>query len=131
MKCASSDGSTGNDDLINGTETTISINAGGGGGSSRTGDCHGKDIFIPAFQATVSGGNISDIQLWCDNIDDSEPTDNDRTAPDCNNDGSCGTNTGTNTLVKCTKGLGITKIKVSSGTYVTGIQIRCGSASTP
>lgn len=130
MKCASSNNSTGNDDLVNGTETTISINNGGGGGSSHTGDCHGSDIFIPAFQATVSGGNVSDIQLWCDNINDSEPTDNAQPS-DCGSSGACGSDTGTNTLVKCTTGLGITKIKVKSSTFVEGIQIRCGSATTP
>jgi len=132
MKCASSNNSTGNDDLINGTEETISINVGGASGSSHTADCSPSDIFAPAFQAHVNGsGYLSDFQFWCDNINDSAPTDNSRPS-DCGSAGACGVDTGSSTLVECTTGLGITKVKVKTGSgYVTGMQIRCGSATTP
>lgn len=132
MQCASSNNSPDNDDLDNLTIETVTIDIGGGGGTARTADCSGLDIFIPAFQATVNGsGYVSDIQMWCDNINDASPTDNVQPLG-CGSSGSCGTDTGTNTLVQCTTGLGITKVRVKeSGGFVVGIQIRCGSSSDP
>ena len=130
--CASSSLSTGSDDFQSGTSSTVNVNIGGSGGSEKDMDCSSSNVFITAFQATTNSSNyVTDIQGWCDNIKDSIPTDNVRPSV-CGADGTCGSTGGTNILTSCTDGLGITKVKVkASGSYVGGIQIRCGSATDP